>query len=393
MSNDVFPALPGLMWGTTRTPIWATKVLTASSGRELRASFQSYPRYRYLMKYEFLRERGGHAELQSLLGFFNQMGGSLDSFLFQDDSDYTATDQALGVGDGTTSEFRLVREYGGFVEPVLAPNDIWMYLDRGVALGKWRVANVSRTNHFARTEDLSNSYWTKVGTTITVNATTAPDGAAVADLVTEDTSTGEHSVYHSFVPPGGAGAKHVISFYLKANGRLSSIKSLWDGGGECQFNLTANTATPLGAGELSGGLVELSGGWHRVWVVVRPTSTDAHSLRLKLWSNTTTDSYTGGGTAGVYATWPQCEVLAEDAPEEPTEYIPSVGSAATTVTPAFAMSDHGYFDFATSPPSGVLISWSGTFYWRCRFTHDAADFEQFMRDLFTAKKIEFMSIK
>ena len=47
MSNAIFPTLPGLKWGTTRTPQWSTQVQQASSGREMRAAFWSYPRWKY----------------------------------------------------------------------------------------------------------------------------------------------------------------------------------------------------------------------------------------------------------------------------------------------------------------------------------------------------------
>ena len=62
------------------------------------------------------------------------MGGSADTFLFRDEDDYLVSDEALGTSDGVTDEYRLVRVYGGFVEPVLAPDDAWLYLDRGAAL-------------------------------------------------------------------------------------------------------------------------------------------------------------------------------------------------------------------------------------------------------------------
>ena len=37
MGNAVFPTLPGLKWGVTKTPIWSTQVQKSISGRELRA--------------------------------------------------------------------------------------------------------------------------------------------------------------------------------------------------------------------------------------------------------------------------------------------------------------------------------------------------------------------
>ena len=43
------------------------------------------------------------------------------------------TGQSLGVGDGATTVFQLVRAFGGFIEPVLAPNVVSAVYLAGVA--------------------------------------------------------------------------------------------------------------------------------------------------------------------------------------------------------------------------------------------------------------------
>lgn len=396
MSNDVFPTLPGLKWGTVKSPIFSTKKLSAASGRGTRGSFWSYPLWKFTLSYEFLRGGNGYDELQELVGFFCQRLGQWDSFLFRDPADYTVAGQALGAGDGTTREFRFVRAFGGYVEPVLAPDDMWLYLDRGAALGKWRVSHENRTNRFARSEDLTNGYWVKENATVTANAANAPDGTATADKLIDSASNASHDVYTSMVPPGGAGEKHCISFYVKAAGRTAChLRSSWDVAAGANFDLSGSGSVySMDAGCLAAGIRALSGGWFRIWIVVRPTTTDSHSLRLYLQSTAGGSlTYTGDGTSGLYVAWAQCEVIPEDAPEEPTEYIPSVGAAATTVTPAFTLSELGYFTFASAPPSGVLISWSGTFYFRVYFTHDSTETAQFLQDLYELRKVEFITDK
>jgi hypothetical protein len=396
MSDDVFPTLPGLKWGTVKTPIWSTKVLTAASGRETRGSFQSYPRWRFTLSYEFLRGANGFDELQDLVGFFNQRGGSLDNFLYRDPADYQVSDQALGVGDSSTTEFRFVRSMGGFVEPVLAPENMWLYLDRGAALGKWRVSNEPRTNAFGRSEDVANSYWTKEGGAVTSNTHADPSGLATFDLFSEDATTGSHDFYRSTAPTGGAGVKHCLSWYVKPAGRtVIYCRSLWAGGGGAEFTLTgAGTVNFVVDGTLSAGIRALSNGIYRVWIVVRPTSAGTNSQRLYLKQSAGgSTSYTGDGVSGVHVGWMQHEALPEDAPEEPTEYISSPGGLVTTVPAAFTLGEFGYFTFAAPPPAGVALSWSGTFWFRVRFTHDSTDIEQFLQDLYSAKKVEFISEK
>ena len=87
MSNLVFPNLPGLDIAIKRTPVYATKVQTASSGKELRASFQSTPRYRYSLPLNFLRQAVLNTtsdEVDQLLAFFGAQKGRWDSFWLPD---------------------------------------------------------------------------------------------------------------------------------------------------------------------------------------------------------------------------------------------------------------------------------------------------------------------
>lgn len=133
MSQAVFPAMPGLKWGVRRSPFWSTSRKTAVSGREYRAANMIYPRYRYRLTYEFLRDlRAGVDELRTLVGFFNSRRGSFDSFLFADLDDATASGENFGLGNGSTTQFQLVRTFGGFVEPVYDLNGAPQIYKEGV---------------------------------------------------------------------------------------------------------------------------------------------------------------------------------------------------------------------------------------------------------------------
>lgn len=122
MSNAVFPTLPGLAWNVVRQPEFKTRVQKSVSGREIRLAFMSSPMYTFKMSYNVLRQTTGYNELKTIGGFFLSRMGSFDSFLYQDPTDYTITDQLFGVGDGVTKDFQLVRGYGvsgsNFVEMV-----------------------------------------------------------------------------------------------------------------------------------------------------------------------------------------------------------------------------------------------------------------------------------
>lgn len=55
--------------------------------------------------------------------------------------------------------------------------------------------------------------------------------------------------------------------------------------------------------------------------------------------------------------------------------------------------ENGVITFTTAPTTGAVLSWSGEFYFPCRFINDKMDFNQFMYNLWEAKKVDFVSVK
>lgn len=134
MSNQIFPDLPGLTWSVIKAPEFSTRIQTAVSGKELRASLMAYPIYKMSLSYEFLRASIATPELQSLMGFFNARQGAFDSFLYTDKTDNAVTAESFGTGNGSTTKFQLIRAYGGFTEPVMNLNGLPVIKKAGVTL-------------------------------------------------------------------------------------------------------------------------------------------------------------------------------------------------------------------------------------------------------------------
>ena len=44
-------------------------------------------------------------------------------------------------------------------------------------------------------------------------------------------------------------------------------------------------------------------------------------------------------------------------------------------------------------PAGSSLSWSGTFYWRCRFLKDGAEFSEFLSRWHELRGLSFTTIK
>jgi len=133
MSTAILPSLIGLGFDVVRTPVWDTTVQQAISGKETRIARQTYPRWQWELTYNVLRSGAAYGELQQLAGFFNLRQGMFDTFLYADADDNAVTVQAIGTGDGSTKTFQLIRTFGGFIEPVLAPNVVNHVYLNGVA--------------------------------------------------------------------------------------------------------------------------------------------------------------------------------------------------------------------------------------------------------------------
>jgi hypothetical protein len=79
----------------------------------------AYPRYQYKLSFEYLLDNGDREDdIQTLMGFYNRVGGSFDNFLLLDPSDNITTNQVFAIGDGVNTKYRLVKNYGGFIEPI-----------------------------------------------------------------------------------------------------------------------------------------------------------------------------------------------------------------------------------------------------------------------------------
>ena len=123
MTTSVFPSsLAGLGYKIPRQVMWSTDVQESIAGLENRLSYYVYPKYSWKFNFSILRSNNGYTELQTLLGFYNQMQGQYNTFLYTDPDDNTVSSQLIATADGVTVDFQLVKSFGGFIEPVFAPN-------------------------------------------------------------------------------------------------------------------------------------------------------------------------------------------------------------------------------------------------------------------------------
>lgn len=135
MSNIVFPKIRGLAWSIVKTPTFSTEIQESLTGREVRVQNFQNPIWEFTLTYEYLlndprsRDENEQTPLETLVDFFLARGGQFDDFLLNE-SDLTGrledsvyTGQPMGLGDGVTKSFQLVRNLGGFLEAVQNPTN------------------------------------------------------------------------------------------------------------------------------------------------------------------------------------------------------------------------------------------------------------------------------
>jgi len=188
-----------------------------------------------------------------------------------------------------------------------------------------------RTNLVLQSENLGTTWTTTgllpFGSGSTLNATTAPDGATTADLVTENSSTSEHRIDTATIS-WAANTTYTLTIFAKANGR-TRVDFFGVGGGnftggrEADFNLSTGSVTNTDGSTAS--ITAFPNNWYRLRMTFTTSaSPSASSIFIRLNDNSGNFSYTGDGTSGIYFCGAQLEAGAF-----PTSYIPTTTATVT----------------------------------------------------------------
>lgn len=133
MSDLLFPTFRGLSYPIGKTPHWNTIVQESISGVKKFLQCYTYPYYTFNLSFSYLSDYDlRHDDVHTLMAFYNDLGGAGQDFLYADPlfEDNRCIKQIFGVGDGSTRVYRLVHQYGDYIEPVFGMhNKPLIYID------------------------------------------------------------------------------------------------------------------------------------------------------------------------------------------------------------------------------------------------------------------------
>lgn len=192
----------------------------------------------------------------------------------------------------------------------------------------------TRTNLLTYSEQLDNAAWAKGNSTVSANATTAPDGTSSADNWISTAATATTYAQQSITV---SATNYTLSVYAKNNG-ARYIQLCWSGGvstNYANFDLVSGTVT---AGTyVSASISSVGNGWFRISMTSLTAA--ASGVAQAVMCNTGTDarlpSYVGNGTSGFYIFGFQLE-----AASFASSYIPTVASSVARAAETFSITGY-----------------------------------------------------
>lgn len=344
---DLLPPLPGLTYGLTRAPVWASKVQRIASGRSLEASYSSYPVWRYTLPYAFLRQAAssGQAFAKNLVLKAN----------FEDGS--------KGGWDGASSVVAVSGQSFTRALRVVSRQTFEMAPEAPVAPGQvFRVQAVCRNNSGVYSSSLGLGF-------IGVNGSLTDYRSGIVQAANAAFSARSGQLV---VPFGAVAAVPEIRIDMPVGttGQSADYSQL----------LITTRAFDLDA--LEGFYNRFAGMGRRFYYF----DADQNPVPRNVFG-------TGNGSTKVFrlsrpvAQW-----------REPIQGLydaPMIWSAGVLRTPGtdYTLLDDGFVVFPNAPANGALLEWSGNFLHRCRFEQDELSFKKDYSNFWSQGGLRFVTVK
>jgi hypothetical protein len=187
----------------------------------------------------------------------------------------------------------------------------------------------TRTNLMIYSQMLDNTTgWTRNALNVSGNVAISPDGYNNADLVIENSSSGQHSLQRNF--SFVSGTTYTISAFVKQG---SGDRRFNIGFGSTAFGVSLNSnfniqtgVITTSSGSVTGKIENYGNGWYRCIATATATATisSAFFLMLRNSNDANGNNYTGDGTSSLYVWGAQVEAGAYA-----TSYIPTTAATVT----------------------------------------------------------------
>jgi hypothetical protein len=139
----------------------------------------------------------------------------------------------------------------------------------------------ARVNLLEYSEDFNNGYWTRLNSTVTPDATTAPDGTLTADRVASNGMFSYDQVNRAFTLIAGIQYRH--SIYIKADTSVQSAVAMYlDGSNMASLDIDWTAGVPAVVNSIGATSITVtprgSDGWYRIQYDYIPTTTGSYSV-------------------------------------------------------------------------------------------------------------------
>lgn len=204
---------------------------------------------------------------------------------------------------------------------------------------------MAEQNLILQSQTFDVSPWTVANTSVTANATTAPDGTTTADRIFEDSANSAHAIYQALGTTSGlctfsVYAKADTRSWLNINAYVAGVRNNW-------FDLT-NGVTGTVASGCTATITSVGNGWYRCTVTTTGGSPTYFECWLATGNNVTT--YAGDGTSGLYLWGAQFE-----ARSAATAYTATTTQAITNYIPVLLTAGGNQPRFDCNPTTGESL--------------------------------------
>jgi len=207
-----------------------------------------------------------------------------------------------------------------------------------------------RTNLYSYSEQFDNAYWTKSGSSVTVDATTSPDGTVNADKWVENTATAAHALTGSVI--FAASTTYTATIYAKKSERnwllIQFPTTPFGATTRCWFDI--DTGALGTAANCTGSITEAGDGWYRCSITATATVGGTAGTSFYISTGNNVNSYAGDGTSGIFAWGAQLEAGAFA-----TSYIPTVASTVSRSADNASMTGTNFSSWYNQPQGTFVV--------------------------------------